>query len=532
MTGVTQTPNIKLNLVPADFKNWADIVNGNSKSLDAIMSAYFTVQNLQGLWENSTMYAVGDTVVDAVSSVVFKANLAHTSAAVPTTFLQDRTAHASYWDVYSSPARSRGAWLPNTAYALNDFVVSGSEYAICIQTHTSSTVFSADTAAGKWSILVDLSAAGNAVLPVPGGTGDANKFVVLNGGGTGYSIVTPSNALGLLGGTTIGQAVFKAASQADALAAIGATPSGSYQPHSVILDNLVSSGAVNLADLRISMGAYAWQFYNVGNGELGLESSTSLNNIFTLRSNNPNGYAAFAFQDMGGNEHGAYGLSQPGGALNIFPGYIYHEFSNFSDLTAAPGPYILFGTGTYTGNTADRRNFPFMEISLLGDMTFWYPLIDGGVSAKRAMLTGDTGNWLFGNQVASSKALATGAFNIIDDRELLSRWIRADIHTVEWHMDANNLTVRDADAGFNLMQWGLNGTAKVTAVTDFYVGRDTFITRNLFLSGGYLSGVEMADPGASAINAYNMYAEDNGSGKTRLMVRFASGAAQQLAIQP
>lgn len=43
---------------------------------------------------------------------------------------------------------------------------------------------------------------------------------------------------------------------------------------------------------------------------------------------------------------------------------------------------------------------------------------------------------------------------------------------------------------------------------------------------------EMTAPAAGAANTARIFAEDNGSGKTRLMVQFASGAAQQIAIEP
>jgi hypothetical protein len=39
-------------------------------------------------------------------------------------------------------------------------------------------------------------------------------------------------------------------------------------------------------------------------------------------------------------------------------------------------------------------------------------------------------------------------------------------------------------------------------------------------------------PTAPATNSVRIYAEDNGAGKTRLMARFATGAAQQIAIEP
>lgn len=49
---------------------------------------------------------------------------------------------------------------------------------------------------------------------------------------------------------------------------------------------------------------------------------------------------------------------------------------------------------------------------------------------------------------------------------------------------------------------------------------------------GYYDGAEIAAPAAPAVNTGRLYFDDNGSGKTRLMVKFNTGAAQQIAIQP
>jgi hypothetical protein len=54
----------------------------------------------------------------------------------------------------------------------------------------------------------------------------------------------------------------------------------------------------------------------------------------------------------------------------------------------------------------------------------------------------------------------------------------------------------------------------------------------LDIAGGAFTMAEMTAPSAPAANGVVIYAEDNGAGKTRLMCLFASGAAQQLAIQP
>lgn len=49
---------------------------------------------------------------------------------------------------------------------------------------------------------------------------------------------------------------------------------------------------------------------------------------------------------------------------------------------------------------------------------------------------------------------------------------------------------------------------------------------------GHMQMTEITAPSAGASNTVRLYAEDNGSGKTRLMALFASGAAQQVAIEP
>lgn len=48
----------------------------------------------------------------------------------------------------------------------------------------------------------------------------------------------------------------------------------------------------------------------------------------------------------------------------------------------------------------------------------------------------------------------------------------------------------------------------------------------------FIAGAEQTAPAAPAANGYRIFAQDNGAGKTQLMVIFASGAAQQIAIEP
>lgn len=277
MVADTQTPNARLTVVAPTRSNWADAMNSNMKIIDALIGTYFVVNALRGVWRNSTVYAIGDAVVDDDTSVVYLCQVAHTSANVPTTFAEDRAAHATYWSVYSSPARSRDTWLANTAYALNDFVVSGSKYAICIESHISSSDFETDLAADYWSVLVDLSSAGSLVLPTLGGGADANNVVTTDAAGTAYIIRSVADTLTMLGGTTVGKAVFLAASQAVARTAIGAQVSGSYQTASSVLTTLTSNGApgtyglsvllmATVASLKTSLGLGTAAYLNVGTG--------------------------------------------------------------------------------------------------------------------------------------------------------------------------------------------------------------------------------------------------------------------------
>ena len=50
--------------------------------------------------------------------------------------------------------------------------------------------------------------------------------------------------------------------------------------------------------------------------------------------------------------------------------------------------------------------------------------------------------------------------------------------------------------------------------------------------GDFIQLTEETEPAAPAANKVRIYAQDDGTGKTQLMAKFATGAAQQLAIQP
>lgn len=206
-----RTPNFGLILPEGNRKNWTDKANGNFRSIDALIATYVSVTNLQGLWTNNTEYDVGDNVIDESSGVVYTAQVEHVSSSAPTTFLEEREDHPTYWLTFATAARNRGAWATATAYAVNDFVLAdGTKYAMCIEAHTSGANFTTDEAAGKWEIMIDLSTVGSLVLPVLSGAADADKVVMTDSGGNSYVINSATALLAVL------------------LSAQGATGSGSF----------------------------------------------------------------------------------------------------------------------------------------------------------------------------------------------------------------------------------------------------------------------------------------------------------------
>jgi hypothetical protein len=82
----------------------------------------------------------------------------------------------------------------------------------------------------------------------------------------------------------------------------------------------------------------------------------------------------------------------------------------------------------------------------------------------------------------------------------------------------NSRTIQFQTAGFNPLALDANSA--------------TFSV-NLLCSTAFQEFSERGTaPTAPATNSVRIYAEDNGSGKTRLMARFATGAAVQIAIEP
>jgi hypothetical protein len=83
------------------------------------------------------------------------------------------------------------------------------------------------------------------------------------------------------------------------------------------------------------------------------------------------------------------------------------------------------------------------------------------------------------------------------------------------------LTLADGNSDFQLTSGVVNlGTRSIGGLV------------NISGQTGHSEMIEMTAPAAPAANRVRIYAVDNGSGKTQLMALFATGAAQQIAIEP
>jgi hypothetical protein len=93
----TYTTHLNFTLPDFDADVWHTPLNENFIQMDALMFSLFGLDNLKGGWKNSTAVVAGDHYFDGVANVYYKCLVDHTTAALPTTFAEDRTANPTYW---------------------------------------------------------------------------------------------------------------------------------------------------------------------------------------------------------------------------------------------------------------------------------------------------------------------------------------------------------------------------------------------------------------------------------------------------
>ena len=146
--------------------------------------------------------------------------------------------------------------------------------------------------------------------------------------------------------------------------------------------------------------------------------------------------------------------------------------------------------------------------------------------------------------LAQRRSTNPQAFRISNTHTDLSNYERGKI---AWESNVLRIGTEKAGTGSaRALELQTDGVTRLTIDTSGHTivtsGRQLFLSLNgvnwqqldnqMRLNGGSFEMVERTAPSAPAANGVRIYAEDDGAGKTRLMALFATGAAQQIAIEP
>lgn len=177
----TFTTNYGFTKIDFNSRPWHTREYANWDMLDSILASILKITNFKGNWQNSTAYTVGQRVFDATTQSNYEVLVNHTSAASPTTFAGDRITNPTYWRQINSAPYFRGPYVPGTTYYPLDVVSNANIFYSCLQQHVGGAILDVT----KWSVIVDLT---GSALPAPA-LADANKVVIENTTGTGYTTV-------------------------------------------------------------------------------------------------------------------------------------------------------------------------------------------------------------------------------------------------------------------------------------------------------------------------------------------------------
>jgi len=319
---------------------------------------------------------------------------------------------------------------------------------------------------------------------------------------------------------------------------------------SALSQNVAGTGncAFGYETLRQNLGSYNTAF---GGGAGNLITTGTLNTLvgFVSGYNITTGSKNTVLGPFNGNQFG----------LDI------RTLSNYIVISDGDGNPRIWVNNTGQVNFPGGGVFPTLRTQTL-------QIVDGGGNIWVQMLQGSSGSltlsdigtfgWTSGyaggtadtvlrrdaaDTLAQRRGVNAQAFRIYNTFTDASNYERGRL---EWASNtfrigtqaAGTGTLRDTEIfGSNIYfnsggsyRWFFTNIGHLYAYSDntFDIGQvNSFRPRNLFL-GSYMQIYEMTAPAAPAANSVRIYAEDNGAGKTRIMALFATGAAQQIAIEP
>jgi hypothetical protein len=226
-------------------------------------------------------------------------------------------------------------------------------------------------------------------------------------------------------------------------------------------------------------------------------------------------------------------------------------FSNDACGIYGVGRIGMFGTGTgigayfegrrdnntanYTGVEVRAGNYGGADLSYYSpgysSCGIWMTAGGDGKSPVGMLFGNPTGQQFeygiaFNEQVSGDQVGAITDGAIIDDSDCLTSYTINGNHDYGIDTRGGTFTEYPVILGNNqILGWDTCG-----GITT--VGDGIFKFLDSTGGGGAILIEERPAPATPAANQFVVYAEDDGAGKTRLMVMFSSGAAQQIAIQP
>jgi hypothetical protein len=208
------------------------------------------------------------------------------------------------------------------------------------------------------------------------------------------------------------------------------------------------------------------------------------------------------------------------------------------------GSIDIGGTGSGDTDFLSQRGSVFLRTAYTGSVLYSGVRFEAPAFSisNDVILNRDAAN-TFGQR----NGVAAQAFNLYNTYTDASNYERGYKRFVSNNFDigteaAGTGTVRNVQIRAGTQNWVFNangGTTfpanSISVLSSFTIGRAagvlTLFNENQ-TSGSAFEYVEQTAPAAPAANRVRVYAEDNGSGKTRLMALFPTGAAQQIAIEP
>ncbi len=165
-------------------------------------------------------------------------------------------------------------------------------------------------------------------------------------------------------------------------------------------------------------------------------------------------------------------------------------------------------------------------------------VITGNTEPQIKLLSGEFsrgisigGDWAgSGSSVYAIDVLAAGTnFYIANDFGTVT--IRTNYGSSNWVMDTTGMVTQTAlGAAVTPLRLKLAGSQTADAF-QVYASDGTTKLWNIGATG-FMETIEITAPSAPSANGVRLYAQDNGAGKTQLMALFATGVAQQIAIEP